>query len=189
MQQAPFYWQKPLLQALRGDHALCFASISARVGSISDNRLGGWYAYRASKAAQNQLIRTLSIEMARYNPNACVATLHPGTVDTALSKPFQHIPKGGLFTVKDSATMMWSVLNRLTPADSGGFAMMANLFPIEGLIDVASTTQRQRQLQQHEDHTCRRSNKGFVCHPASLIKQTPSQLVGDSQTKNRPTES
>ena len=118
----PILLAKALLQALRGDHALCFASISARVGSISDNRLGGWYAYRASKAAQNQLMRTLSIEMARYNPNACVATLHPGTVDTALSKPFQaHVPKGGLFTVEDSATMMWSVLNKLTPADSGGF--------------------------------------------------------------------
>jgi hypothetical protein len=60
--------------------------------------------------------------MARYNPNACVATLHPGTVDTALSKPFQaHVPEGRLFTVEDSATMMWSVLNRLTPTDSGGF--------------------------------------------------------------------
>ena len=61
--------------------------------------------------------------------------------------------------------------------------MMANLFPIEGLIDVASTTQRQRQLQQHEDHTCRRSNKGFVGHPVSLIQQTPGQLIGDGQNQ------
>ncbi len=118
----PILLAKALLHALRGDHALCFASISARVGSISDNRLGGWYAYRASKSAQNQLMRTLSIEMARYNPNACVATLHPGTVDTALSKPFQsHVPKGSLFTVENSATMLWSLLNRLKPKDSGGF--------------------------------------------------------------------
>lgn len=118
----PILLAKALLQALRGDHALRFASISARVGSISDNRLGGWYSYRASKAAQNQLMRTLSIEMARYNPNACIATLHPGTVDTALSKPFQaHVSDGSLFTTEQSASMLWTVLNELTPANTGGF--------------------------------------------------------------------
>ena len=70
-----------------------FASLSARVGSISDNRLGGWYAYRASKAAQHQFTRTLSIEMKRKGV-LCVA-LHPGTVDTGLSKPFQrNVPEG-----------------------------------------------------------------------------------------------
>ena len=118
----PVLLAKALLQTLRGDHPLSFASISARVGSISDNRLGGWYAYRASKAAQNQLMRTLSIEMARYNPNACIATLHPGTVDTALSKPFQaHVPDGSLFTAENSAAMLWLVLDGLTPAQTGGF--------------------------------------------------------------------
>ncbi len=118
----PILLAKAILQTLRGDHSLRFASISARVGSISDNRLGGWYSYRASKAAQNQLMRTLSIEMARYNPNSCVATLHPGTVDTALSKPFQaHISDNSLLTAKQSASMLWSVLNKLTSAQTGGF--------------------------------------------------------------------
>ena len=70
------------------------AALSARVGSISDNRLGGWYAYRASKAALNQLIRTASIEQARKFPHCVVVGLHPGTVDTALSQPFQrNVPK------------------------------------------------------------------------------------------------
>ncbi len=118
----PILLAKALLPALRGNHRLQFAGISARVGSISDNQLGGWYSYRASKAAQNQLMRTLSIEMARYNPNACVATLHPGTVDTALSKPFQtHVPAGSLFKSEDSATMLWSVLDKLRPSETGGF--------------------------------------------------------------------
>ena len=67
-------------------------------------------------------MRTLSIEMARYNPNACIATLHPGTVDTALSKPFQaHVPDGSLFKAEDSAAMLWLVLDGLTPAQTGGF--------------------------------------------------------------------
>ena len=118
----PILLAKALLPTLRGSHSLRFASISARVGSIGDNQLGGWYAYRASKAAQNQLMRTLSIEMARYNPNACVATLHPGTVDTALSKPFQaRVHKDNLFSTKESAAKLWSVLDKLTPTDSGGF--------------------------------------------------------------------
>jgi len=118
----PILLAKALLPKLRGSHSLRFASISARVGSISDNKLGGWYAYRASKAAQNQLMRTLSIEMARYNPNTCVATLHPGTVDTALSKPFQaRVHKDNLFSTEESAAKLWSVLDKLTPTDSGGF--------------------------------------------------------------------
>ena len=87
----PVLLARELWPLLRGDHALRYAAISARVGSISDNHLGGWYAYRASKAALNQLMRTLSIELARANPAACVATLHPGTVDTELSKPFQEM--------------------------------------------------------------------------------------------------
>ena len=118
----PILLAKALLPTLRGNHSLHFASISARVGSISDNQLGGWYAYRASKAAQNQLMRTLSIEMTRYNPNTCVTTLHPGTVDTALSKPFQaHVHQDSLFTAESSAAMLWSVLDRLKPTDTGGF--------------------------------------------------------------------
>lgn len=74
---------------LTHDSRSVFASLSARVGSITDNRLGGWYAYRAAKAAQNQFLRTLSVEMARRAPRLIVLALHPGTVDTDLSKPFQ----------------------------------------------------------------------------------------------------
>jgi len=118
----PILLAKALWPLLRQEHRLHFASISARIGSISDNKLGGWYAYRASKAAQNQLMRTLSIELARHNPNACVATLHPGTVDTALSRPFQSGLAGKtLFTAEQSATKLWDVLDRLTPTQSGGF--------------------------------------------------------------------
>lgn len=125
----PVLLARELWPLLKGDHALCFAAISARVGSISDNRLGGWYAYRASKAALNQLMRTLSIELARANPNACVATLHPGTVDTDLSKPFQgNVPADKLFTADDSAARMWTVLDGLTPEDTG------TLFAYDGSV-------------------------------------------------------
>jgi len=125
----PVLLARELWPLLRGDHALRFAAISARVGSISDNHLGGWYAYRASKAALNQLMRTLSIELARANPAACVATLHPGTVDTDLSKPFQgNVPADKLFTATDSANRLWQVMNRLEPGDSG------KLFAYDGSI-------------------------------------------------------
>lgn len=125
----PMLLARELWPLLKGDHALRFSAISARVGSISDNRLGGWYAYRASKAALNQLMRTLSIELARANPNACVATLHPGTVDTDLSKPFQGgVPADKLFTADDSAGRMWAVLDGLTPQDSG------TLFAYDGSV-------------------------------------------------------
>lgn len=118
----PILLAKAIWPTLRGEHAVKFASISARVGSIGDNRLGGWYAYRASKAAQNQLLRTMAIELARHNENACVSMLHPGTVDTALSQPFQaHVPKDKLFTAEYSASKLWSVLDQLTPHQSGGF--------------------------------------------------------------------
>ena len=125
----PVLLARELWPLLRGDHALRYAAISARVGSISDNHLGGWYAYRASKAALNQLMRTLSIELARANPAACVATLHPGTVDTDLSKPFQgNVPAGKLFTAADSAGRLWRVLDGLDACDSG------KLFAYDGSV-------------------------------------------------------
>ena len=97
-----------------------FAALSARVGSISDNRLGGWYAYRASKAALNQLIRTLAVELARKKPDAFCVALHPGTVDTALSEPFQrNVPEGRLFRPQFSAEKLLGVLSSLEPRDSG----------------------------------------------------------------------
>lgn len=99
-----------------------FASLSARVGSIGDNRLGGWYSYRASKAALNMLIKTLSIEWSRGpQPITCVA-LHPGTVRTALSAPFVTGSKeGGVFSPTESATCLLDVLQTLGPADTGNF--------------------------------------------------------------------
>ena len=97
-------------------------NVSARVGSIEDNRLGGWYAYRASKAAQNQLTRTLAIELGRRAPSVICVALHPGTTDTALSRPFQsRVPEGKLFSADYAAQRLLAVVEGLTPADSGRF--------------------------------------------------------------------
>jgi NAD(P)-dependent dehydrogenase (short-subunit alcohol dehydrogenase family) len=98
------------------------AVISARVGSIEDNRLGGWYGYRASKAALNQLMRTLAVELRRQKPDAICVALHPGTVDTTLSQPFQGgVEDGKLFTPAYAAERLLTVLDNLTAANSGGF--------------------------------------------------------------------
>ena len=97
-----------------------FAALSARVGSISDNRLGGWHAYRASKAALNMLVQNYAIEQGRRNEHFIAVSLHPGTVDTALSKPFQgNVPEGQLFSADTSARVLLDVIARLKPADSG----------------------------------------------------------------------
>ncbi|MFO1257701.1 MAG: SDR family NAD(P)-dependent oxidoreductase [Gammaproteobacteria bacterium] len=97
-----------------------FAALSARVGSISDNKLGGWYAYRSSKAALNMIIKNAAIEMDRRNKNAIIVGLHPGTVDTPLSKPFQkNIPLERILTPHESAEKMLEVLASLTPSQSG----------------------------------------------------------------------
>lgn len=98
-----------------------FAALSARVGSISDNRLGGWHGYRASKAALNMLVRCFAIELARTHKQAICVALHPGTVDTALSLPFQgNVPEGRLFSPRDSAGRLLATLSALGPKDSGG---------------------------------------------------------------------
>ena len=98
-----------------------FAALSARVGSIGDNELGGWHSYRASKAALNMLIRTFAIELGRRNDAAVVVGLHPGTVDTGLSAPFQGgVPEGKLFTARHAATRLLATLDGLGGADSGG---------------------------------------------------------------------
>lgn len=97
-----------------------FAVLSARVGSIGDNRSGGWHAYRASKAALNMIIRNLAIETARRTPETLCVGLHPGTVDTPLSQPFQrNVVPGKLFTPATSAACLLSVVDGLTQADSG----------------------------------------------------------------------
>lgn len=119
---APILLLKHLLPLLRGRHPCTFAALSARVGSISDNRLGGWYSYRASKAALNQLLHTASIELRRLNPASCVLALHPGTTDTQLSKPFQaHVPAHQLFTPAFAAEQLLAVLERQGPEQSGSF--------------------------------------------------------------------
>ncbi|MEJ8404058.1 SDR family NAD(P)-dependent oxidoreductase [Brevundimonas vesicularis] len=112
---------KHLLPLMPRDRRAVFAALSARVGSIGDNRLGGWHAYRASKAALNMILRNLSVEMARSHPQAVIAGLHPGTVATDLSAPFQKgVAEGKLFTADYSAERLLAVLSNLTPADSGG---------------------------------------------------------------------
>ncbi len=106
-------------QLARSPASRC-AILSARVGSISDNRLGGWYSYRASKAALNMLIKTAAIELKRRNPKALIVGLHPGTVDSDLSKPFQaRVPKDKLFTPDYSARCLLDVLIGLDVTHSG----------------------------------------------------------------------
>ncbi|WP_122667906.1 SDR family NAD(P)-dependent oxidoreductase [Pseudomonas viridiflava] len=118
---APILLLKHLLPLLRKQPAT-FAALSARVGSIGDNRLGGWYSYRASKAALNQLLHTASIELKRLNQASTVLAIHPGTTDTELSQPFQaNVPEGQLFEPAFSAERIIEVVGAHGPADSGSF--------------------------------------------------------------------
>lgn len=109
------------LPLLRRDGRAVIAALSARVGSIEDNRIGGWIGYRASKAALNQIIKTVAIELARTMPQAILVGLHPGTVDTPLSQPFQrNVLPEKLFTPQQSAAALLDVLDRLGTDESGG---------------------------------------------------------------------
>lgn len=118
----PILLAKALMPWLKARRRVVFASLSARVGSIEDNRLGGWYSYRASKAAQNQLLRTLSIELARRNPESIVLALHPGTTDTPLSRPFQaNVAQEKLFTPAFVAERLLDVIMQATASDTGRF--------------------------------------------------------------------
>lgn len=111
-----------LIDSLKGRHPAIIASLSARVGSIEDNRLGGWYGYRASKAAHNMFLRTAAVELARYNRQAVVLCLHPGTTDTDLSRPFQsRVPTGKLFTPDFVAEQLLAVMGDRRPGESGSF--------------------------------------------------------------------
>ena len=113
---------KHFLPKLSKDHKTAFAAISARVGSISDNRLGGWASYRMSKAALNMLLKTASIEHARTRPESVVVALHPGTVDTNLSRPFtRRVEPAKLFSPAYSAGQLLQVIDSLGPDDTGGF--------------------------------------------------------------------
>lgn len=111
---------KHFLPKLNRNHRSIFAVLSARVGSISDNNLGGWYGYRASKSALNMIIKNAAIEIGRKNKEAIIVGLHPGTVDSGLSKPFQgNVPEGKLFTPAYSVGKMLAVIENLTPQNSG----------------------------------------------------------------------
>ena len=108
------------LPLLNRDSRGVMVALSARVGSIGDNRIGGWVGYRAAKAALNQIIRTIAIELKRTHPEAILVGLHPGTVDTDLSAPFQrNVAREGLFTPDQAATQLLDVIGRLTADDSG----------------------------------------------------------------------
>jgi len=101
------------------DRRAAFAVLSARVGSIGDNRLGGWYGYRAAKAAVNQIVHSAAIELARTHSQAVVAALHPGTVATPFTRDFVSPDKAT--PPADAARNLLDVLDGLTPAQSGGF--------------------------------------------------------------------
>lgn len=118
---APVLLLKHLLPLLR-TQPTTFAALSARVGSIGDNHLGGWYSYRASKAALNQLLHTASIELTRLNPLSTVLLLHPGTTNTQLSQPFQaNVPAKQLFDPAFAAQCIIKQVGRHGPSQSGTF--------------------------------------------------------------------
>lgn len=109
---------KHLVRLLPKEREARVGILSARVGSIGDNALGGWYSYRAAKAALNQVIRTASIEVARSHPLAVLAVLHPGTVETGFTRNF---PSHDKVSPEASAANLMRVLRGLTPAETGGF--------------------------------------------------------------------
>lgn len=107
---------------LKSSSSAVFVSLSARIGSIEDNRIGGWISYRASKAALNMALKTISIEWKRKVPSCCVFAFHPGTTDTELSKPFQrNVPDGKLFSPAYVAECLYGLIGKLDADDSGKF--------------------------------------------------------------------
>lgn len=122
---------KHFLPLLPRNRRAVFAVLSAKVGSIGDNRLGGWHSYRAAKAALNMLVQNFAIELGRSHPQAVVAALHPGTVDTPLSRPFQRgLPEGQVQDADIAAKALLATLDRLTPEQSGGlYAWDGNRLP------------------------------------------------------------
>lgn len=116
----PALLMKHFLPLLASAGKATFATLSAKLGSIGDNHVGGWYSYRASKAALNQLVRTASIELRRRRSEAVCVALHPGTVDTGLSAPFS---KSGLDVQSPAiaARRLLNVIDNLSASDSGGF--------------------------------------------------------------------
>ncbi len=116
----PMLVAKHFLPYMNKNNKTAFTAISARVGSISDNRLGGWYSYRASKAALNMMLKGLANECRVRYPDLIVAGLHPGTVNTSLSEPFQkNVPSDKLFSAEQSASYLLKVIDNLDKQDSG----------------------------------------------------------------------
>ncbi|EDX86042.1 oxidoreductase, short chain dehydrogenase/reductase family [Synechococcus sp. PCC 7335] len=118
----PVLLAKHLLGLFKHAELSIFATISAKIGSIGDNRIGGWYGYRASKAALNMFLKTSAIEYSRRSPKTILVMLHPGTTDTGLSKPFQRgVAPEKLFSTERTVTQLLSVLENVTIKDSGAF--------------------------------------------------------------------
>ena len=113
---------KHFMQSLNADKKTFFIVLSAKIGSISDNRSGGWLSYRASKSALNMAVKTISIEWKRKLPNCSVLLFHPGTTDTNLSKPFQRgLPSGQLHSSEVTAKALLNLIQTAHPSDSGTF--------------------------------------------------------------------
>ena len=118
----PVLLMKAVKHVIPNQQRVVIANLSARVGSLSDNKLGGWYGYRASKAAQNMFTRNIAIELGRRNKKLVCVGLHPGTVDTDLSRPFQRsVPAQSLLSADTSAKRLLGVIDSLSPKESGGF--------------------------------------------------------------------
>ena len=116
----PAQYLRSLLRYLTRTPKVKVLVLSAKVGSITDNHLGGWYSYRMSKAALNMLVKNFSLEVARLNPSACIVAVHPGTTDTPLSEPFQsNLPEGQLQTAAQTAQRLLKLRDGLTPEVSG----------------------------------------------------------------------
>jgi len=117
---APLMVARAVLSSQPRRRRFTFAALSAMVGSIADNRLGGWYGYRASKAALNQFIKTLAIECRRQFPEATILAIHPGTTDTALSRPFTaNVQPDRLYAPAETAKRILEIVDRAEPAQSG----------------------------------------------------------------------
>jgi len=118
----PLMLARAVIPMMPKNHPGHFAVLSAMVGSIGDNRLGGWYGYRASKAALNQFMRTLAVECRRSHPQLCITAIHPGTTDTSLSRPFQaNVSPGKLYMASQSAARILQQLSTAKAEDSGHF--------------------------------------------------------------------
>lgn len=114
------FFAKALTPRLNRGSCMMFATFSARVSSISDNRLGGWYSYRMSKSMLNMLVKNVAIEWRLKSPGSTIFGYHPGTVDTSLTKPFQkRIKKEQLFSAEKAATFFWECLCTRSPKDTG----------------------------------------------------------------------